>query len=261
MVKLVMTWHSPGHCAWRSVCEVDRESLSARCRSPEASTWAGGVSPISRECLPRSWQRSLGCVSFSRTLFAPPCYCAPAARDARSRRLPLSETETRSKPWLDSVTEICPFRKDESGEGSVDPIESSSSDWKRRRSRATLKRFPVAQADNDVDTPVGKGGLAHRSNRRFRCFVPFVCRHYNSNRAPLGLFFHVNWFTDKTKVKALGKFLDYVIENHNDAYFVTMQQALLWMRTPKKVGTAVGASRSRMLARATMDLSAISTGL
>lgn len=63
--------------------------------------------------------------------------------------------------------------------------------------------------------------------------LPF--RHYNSNRAPLGLFFHVNWFTDKTKVKAVAKFVDYIIENHNDAYFVTMQQALLWMRTPKKV--------------------------
>ena len=57
-------------------------------------------------------------------------------------------------------------------------------------------------------------------------------RHYTSNRAPFQLNFHVNWFTSKTKVRALGKFIDSVLKNYPDAYFVTYQQMVNWMREP-----------------------------
>ncbi|XP_022646271.1 uncharacterized protein LOC111244018 isoform X1 [Varroa destructor] len=113
--------------------------------------------------------------------------------------------------------------------------------------RCATKAFPGLweMPLNTLHTEEGVGGhcvLADQcvfpsddSEEIFEFLKENFLRHYTSNRAPLGLFFHVNWFTDKTKVKALGKFVDYVIDNHNDAYFVTMQQALLWMRTPKKV--------------------------
>lgn len=57
-------------------------------------------------------------------------------------------------------------------------------------------------------------------------------RHYTSNRAPFQLNFHVNWFTSKTKVRALGKFIDSILKNYPDAYFVTYQQMVNWMREP-----------------------------
>lgn len=57
-------------------------------------------------------------------------------------------------------------------------------------------------------------------------------RHYTSNRAPFQLNFHVNWFTSKTKVRALGKFIDSVLKNYPDAYFVTYQEMVNWMREP-----------------------------
>ncbi|XP_002415832.3 chitin deacetylase 1 [Ixodes scapularis] len=68
----------------------------------------------------------------------------------------------------------------------------------------------------------------------FEFLLENFLRHYRTNRAPLGLYFHVNWFTDKMKTKALHRFVDHVLKNYDNAWFVTMQQALLWMRSPKR---------------------------
>lgn len=56
--------------------------------------------------------------------------------------------------------------------------------------------------------------------------------HYESNRAPFLLNLHVNWVTDESKISALDVFIDHVLENYPGTWFVTMQQALQWMRNP-----------------------------
>ncbi|XP_061386614.1 chitin deacetylase 1 [Musca vetustissima] len=56
-------------------------------------------------------------------------------------------------------------------------------------------------------------------------------RHYLSNRAPLGLYFHANWFKKAEYLNAFLKFLD-DLQKLPDVYFVTNQQAIQWMRTP-----------------------------
>ncbi|GBN39416.1 hypothetical protein AVEN_140279-1 [Araneus ventricosus] len=57
-------------------------------------------------------------------------------------------------------------------------------------------------------------------------------RHYTTNKAPFVLNFHVNWVTDDAKVAALDVFIDHVLETYPDVWFVTMQQAVQWMRSP-----------------------------
>lgn len=57
-------------------------------------------------------------------------------------------------------------------------------------------------------------------------------RHYTTNRAPFQLNFHVNWFTSKTKVRALSRFIDNILKSYPDAHFVTYQQMVNWMRDP-----------------------------
>ncbi|GIY16962.1 chitin-binding type-2 domain-containing protein [Caerostris extrusa] len=57
-------------------------------------------------------------------------------------------------------------------------------------------------------------------------------RHYSTNKAPLVLNFHVNWVIDDNKAAALDVFIDSVLETYPDAWFVTMQQAIQWMRNP-----------------------------
>jgi len=61
-------------------------------------------------------------------------------------------------------------------------------------------------------------------------------RHYTTNRAPFQLSFHVNWFTSKTKVRALSKFMDNILKSYKDVYFVTYQQMINWMRDPQPIG-------------------------
>ncbi|KAF8787200.1 chitin deacetylase 1-like [Argiope bruennichi] len=60
-------------------------------------------------------------------------------------------------------------------------------------------------------------------------------RHYNVNRAPLGLYFHVNWFNDRNKTAVLLNFIDDIRTKHRDVWFVTMQELVSWMRNPTKV--------------------------
>lgn len=58
---------------------------------------------------------------------------------------------------------------------------------------------------------------------------------FTITRAPLGLYFHVNWFNDRNKTKVLLNFIDNILAKHKDVYFVTMQQLIHWMRNPTKV--------------------------
>lgn len=62
-------------------------------------------------------------------------------------------------------------------------------------------------------------------------------RHYSTNRAPFQLNFHVTWFTSKTKVRALNKFIEQTLKDHKDVYFVTFQQLISWMKDPQPLGT------------------------
>ncbi|KAL9929449.1 chitin and LDLR binding deacetylase 3 [Glossina fuscipes fuscipes] len=56
-------------------------------------------------------------------------------------------------------------------------------------------------------------------------------RHYLSNRAPFGLYFHALWFKKTEYLNAFLKFLD-DLKKFPDVYFVTNQQAIQWMRHP-----------------------------
>ncbi|CAH1116024.1 unnamed protein product, partial [Phaedon cochleariae] len=59
-------------------------------------------------------------------------------------------------------------------------------------------------------------------------------RHYLSNRAPLGLYFHSTWFKNHEYLTAFQKFLSDILKEP-DVWFVTSWQAIQWMRQPKTV--------------------------
>ncbi|OTF80420.1 Chitin binding Peritrophin-A domain containing protein, partial [Euroglyphus maynei] len=79
--------------------------------------------------------------------------------------------------------------------------------------------FPSASDDDDVES------IVDFLKENFD-------RHYNTNRAPFQLNFHVTWFTQKRNIRALNRFLDH-IQSLKDVWFVTFQQMLSWMRNPK----------------------------
>lgn len=65
----------------------------------------------------------------------------------------------------------------------------------------------------------------------FLMFMHNFKRHYSTNRAPLGLYFHSTWFKRQEYMEAFSKFLDYVLKLP-DVYFVTNHQAIGWLKDP-----------------------------
>merc|ERR1712106_92712 len=65
-------------------------------------------------------------------------------------------------------------------------------------------------------------------------------RHYNTNRAPLGLFFHSAFLKNDPEVlDAFLFWMDEVIAKYNDVYFVTMTQVIQWMQDARNVNEMV----------------------
>jgi hypothetical protein len=62
-------------------------------------------------------------------------------------------------------------------------------------------------------------------------------RHYKTNRAPLGIFFHASWL--KLNPEYLDAFIQWIDEvlDRNDVYFVTMTQVLQWMQSPTELSS------------------------
>ncbi|CAG0896937.1 unnamed protein product [Cyprideis torosa] len=60
-------------------------------------------------------------------------------------------------------------------------------------------------------------------------------RHYHSNRAPFGLFFHTVWFKSKQNLRAFRKFLD-ELTSMQDVYIVSTWEMLQWMQDPTPLG-------------------------
>ena len=59
-------------------------------------------------------------------------------------------------------------------------------------------------------------------------------RHYDQNRAPLGLFFHAAWLKNNPEyLDAFLYWMDEILETHNDVYFVTMTQVIQWIQNPQ----------------------------
>lgn len=56
-------------------------------------------------------------------------------------------------------------------------------------------------------------------------------RHYTTNRAPFGIYFHSRWFLTDHNRKGFIRFLDEVV-GMKDVYFVTNWQMIQWMKDP-----------------------------
>jgi hypothetical protein len=59
-------------------------------------------------------------------------------------------------------------------------------------------------------------------------------RHYKSNRAPFGLFYHSAWFNTQHHRRGFMKFLDEILQK-DDVWLVTNWQLIQWMRNPTPV--------------------------
>lgn len=65
----------------------------------------------------------------------------------------------------------------------------------------------------------------------FDIFMTNFFRHYDSNRAPMGLYFHSTWFKDTKNRKAFLKFVDEMVQRP-DVWIVSSWEILQWMQNP-----------------------------
>jgi hypothetical protein len=56
-------------------------------------------------------------------------------------------------------------------------------------------------------------------------------RHYTTNRAPFGLYYHAAWFTQPHHKEGFEAFLDTLVQM-DDVWLTTNWQALQWMQSP-----------------------------
>nr|XP_015837933.1 PREDICTED: chitin deacetylase 5 isoform X6 [Tribolium castaneum] len=65
----------------------------------------------------------------------------------------------------------------------------------------------------------------------FKMLTKNFQRHYTTNRAPFGLFYHAAWFTQPHHKEGFINFLDSILEM-KDVWLVTNWQAIQWVRDP-----------------------------
>ncbi|CAH0562127.1 unnamed protein product [Brassicogethes aeneus] len=69
----------------------------------------------------------------------------------------------------------------------------------------------------------------------FKMLTKNFQRHYTTNRAPFGLFYHAAWFTQPHHKEGFIKFIDSILAM-KDVWLVTNWQALQWVRDPTPSG-------------------------
>ncbi|XP_055341597.1 chitin deacetylase 1-like isoform X2 [Paramacrobiotus metropolitanus] len=110
--------------------------------------------------------------------------------------------------------------------------------------------FPINQINGSIESGPAKG--------QYFCTMMEICpargydemlkmlqsnfrAHYETNRAPLGLYFHARWFIDEGHFPALQDFIKQVLSNYTDVYFVTAYQVMNWVQNPTPVNPKMDA--------------------
>jgi len=73
----------------------------------------------------------------------------------------------------------------------------------------------------------------HTGDNLYNVLEHNFIRHYEQNRAPMGLFLHAAWLKKSPEMlDALRFWIEQILATYNDVYFVTMKQVLAWMQQP-----------------------------
>ncbi|CAG9855162.1 unnamed protein product [Phyllotreta striolata] len=68
----------------------------------------------------------------------------------------------------------------------------------------------------------------------YKMLLKNFMRHYTTNRAPFGLFYHAAWFTQPHHKEGFINFIDTILAK-NDVWFMTNWQAIQWVRDPTPI--------------------------
>jgi len=103
------------------------------------------------------------------------------------------------------------------------PSRSFKGIWEMPLNQIVMEDFSCAMIDS-CPPYFSESELTEIFMKNFR-------RHYDTNRAPLGLYFHTLWFKQTKNKNAFKKFLVEMVKM-KDVYIVSNWEAIQWMRDP-----------------------------
>jgi len=103
------------------------------------------------------------------------------------------------------------------------PSRSFPGVWELPLNQIVMEEFSCAMVDS-CPPYFSEEELTEMFMENFR-------RHYNTNRAPLGLYFHTLWFKQAKNRRAFRKFLDKMVKQQ-DVYIVSNWEVIQWMQNP-----------------------------
>uniref|UniRef100_A0A6P7H284 Uncharacterized protein LOC114345178 isoform X1 n=2 Tax=Diabrotica virgifera virgifera TaxID=50390 RepID=A0A6P7H284_DIAVI len=110
------------------------------------------------------------------------------------------------------------------GSKQLCPSRSYHNIWELPMNQLEAGEFTCAMVDSCPSTMTG--------NEVYELLMHNFRRHYLSNRAPFGLYFHSAWFKNSSYLSAFQKFLSDVLKQ-TDVWFVTNWQAIEWIKRPR----------------------------
>jgi hypothetical protein len=106
------------------------------------------------------------------------------------------------------------------------PSRSFPGVWELPLNQIVMEEFSCAMVDS-CPPYFSEEELTEMFMENFR-------RHYDTNRAPLGLYFHTLWFKQAKNRRAFRKFLDKMVKQQ-DVYIVSNWEVIQWMQDPTPV--------------------------
>ncbi|KAF0303227.1 Basement membrane-specific heparan sulfate proteoglycan core protein [Amphibalanus amphitrite] len=113
------------------------------------------------------------------------------------------------------------------GEGVKCPSRSFPGIWEMVMNQLKVHEYTCAMVDNCPQV--------EDEEEQFQVFMSNFKRHYTTNRAPFGLYFHTGWFQKKSNLKAFSRFLD-AIGQMQDVWVLNNREVIQWMKNPKPLG-------------------------
>lgn len=104
------------------------------------------------------------------------------------------------------------------------PTRSYPGLWELPMNQLETNDFTCAMVDS---CPITVSG-----SEIFQMLMHNFKRHYMSNRAPYGLYFHSSWFKNPSYLSAFQNFISEVLK-YPDVWFVTNSQVIEWIKNPK----------------------------
>lgn len=112
------------------------------------------------------------------------------------------------------------------GNGQRCPSRSFPGVWEMIMNQLEVEEYTCAMVDSCPSYAT--------DDETYEMLMSNFRRHFTTNRAPFGLYFHTIWFKKRINMRAFQRFLD-DLNKMPEVYFVSNWEAIQWMQSPTPI--------------------------